>query len=178
MGTWNHSYFGNDGAADLLALLEQAKHSTELWQQALTDAINSFEQFLARDARGETFRRLTAEELAAQDAAVREALADLPHLIADWDAGIQNESDVGLSADTGDHEAQGVVAAAALIAKASGDTSIALPRGLKVPADWQPSPEIVARAKSALVAIVAHEQLRQHASDRWIGGVSKLVTAL
>lgn len=105
MGAWDHDYFGNDGAADLLATLTQSKQSADLWQSALLGAIEGFEGFLARDSRGETFRPITADELAAQDVAVRGALADLPHLIEEWDAGAENESTESILCDTGDHEA-------------------------------------------------------------------------
>jgi len=170
MGAWDHSYFGNDGAQDVLAQLP--RQGGQGWNDVISGALENFGQFLARDARGETFRALTADELEQQDKAVKEALADLPHLIEEWDAGSADE-DLPPT-DVGDHEAQGAVAAAAVIALKLGADFVASPKTLRLPADFAPDADLIERAQRMLDVIAAHERLHEYVSAEWIKGVARL----
>jgi hypothetical protein len=171
MGAWAHGYFDNDGAQDVLS--ELSRGNGKQWGDVVSKALTEFGNFLDRDARGESFRPLRQDELDEQDRAVREALADLPHLIDQWAAGAQDEGE--MLADIGDHEAQAAVAAAALIALKMGASFVKAPKKLSIPEDFDPTAKMVIDARGHLRAISAHPKLHAYVSQEWLGGVRRLL---
>lgn len=175
MGAWEHGYFDNDGAADLLAKLAKARNDPAAFVAALDDALASFEGFLARDTQGLTFRPLSPEEIAEHDRIVREALADLPHLIEAWEA--ESNDPAGVLVDTGNQEAQGAVAAAALLSAAQGASGLELPKRVKWPSGLCIDAALHQRAQSALAALLSNQRLCKQFTGQWLMGVRSLGAA-
>jgi hypothetical protein len=170
MGAWAHGYFDNDGAQDVLS--ELLGGDGKRWGEVVSKALTEFGSFLERDARGESFRPLRQDELDEQDRAVREALAGLPHLIDQWAAGATDEEEI--LTDIGDHEAQGVVAAAALIALKMGASFVKASKKISIPEDFNPTAEMVSEARNYLREISAHKRLQAYVSQEWLSGVRRL----
>lgn len=81
MGAWSHDNFRKDGAQDLIARLAGLQASA--FHQVLEEAASVFfSRFLDRDAQGLTFLALSQDELSENDRLIRDALADIPELLA------------------------------------------------------------------------------------------------
>ncbi len=175
MGAWGHGYFDNDGAADLLVELAKARNDPAAFVGALDAALASFESFIDRDTQGLTFRPLSPEEIAEHDRVVRETLADLPHLIEAWEP--ESNNSVGVLVDTGNQEAQGAVAAAALLLAAQGKPGLELPKRVKWPSGLCIDAALHQRAQSALAALLSNQRLCNQFTSKWLMGVRSLGAA-
>lgn len=172
MGAWELGYFDNDGAADLLEELSRARNEPAAFVAALDAALASFESFLARDTQGLTFRPLSPQETAEHDRIVREALAHLPHLIEAWES--ESNNPAGVLVDTGNQEAQGAVAAAALLLAAQGRPGLELPKRVKWPSGLCVDAALHQRAQAALAALLSNKRLCEQFTDKWLVGVRSL----
>lgn len=169
MGAWGHGLFANDGAEDVFAQLAE-RGKGEQWPVLLA-AFGQFDEFLARDARGETFRPITDAERAEDDALVRDALADLPHLLEGFDD--DDETDGDDLVDTGDHEVQMMVAAAGLIAAVRG-AEIKLPKQAKAFGVPDAPDDAAAQARKRLDAFLQHDRLLAQFTKAWRRSVTEL----
>jgi hypothetical protein len=174
MGSWNNTYFGNDGATDLFAELSKNRTTLQDWMGVLESSLSDFETFLERDLLGLTFRPLTDAELSEHDHLVRTALADFPNLIEQWNAGAKNEDLSVLLADTGDHEAQRMVAAAAII---SGTALKDIPKSSRPPSPFEPSDSLTQRAQSAVASLLNHERLCGQFTGKWLDNTRILIVS-
>jgi hypothetical protein len=173
MGSWNNTSFGNDGAADLLAELSQSRATLQAWTSVLESAIYDFESFLERDLLGLSFRPLTDAELSEHDQLVRAALADFPNLIEEWNAGAKHDDLPTLLADTGDHEAQRMVAAVAII---MGAYLKGVPKSSHPPSAFEPTDSLVQRAQGTIVSLLNHDRLCAQFTSEWLDNTRGLVS--
>lgn len=171
MGAWNHDYFGNDGAQDLISKLSGKKG--EFIDKSLADAVEVFSLFLKRDAEGATFRQLSEDELSENDRLIRDALADVPELLSQWDAGC-DEPAPAIFGDTGDHEAQALVAAAAICAHTLFPAKVKLPKNVVIPAGYAASPKLVSACRTHVSMLLENSRVKEQFSRKWIENVTKL----
>lgn len=172
MGAWGNGLFDNDGAADVLAEINAAENDSACLAKIFDSTLLLFENFLQRDSEGLTFRPSTTEELAEGDRIIREALADLPQLLEQWNDDTEPFDASKILADTGDLEAQSAVAVAALVFASCG--TITLPKPMNKLGDFVPNASLQQRSKSVLEKILSNTRLCKQFSGRWLNAVRKL----
>lgn len=169
MGAWGQGLLDNDGAEDVLVSLEEAKAGETSWD-VLLRGMQLFDDFLARDGRGETFRAITQAEQEEDNALIRDALSDLPHLLEGLDED-DNASDIPV--DTGDHESEMLVAVAALVALKSGIPVPPAKRFAALVTGTLPT-DALQQVQQRMDVLFSHERVLQQFRKPWIRKVTAL----
>lgn len=173
MGAWSDDLLDNDGAQDVLAALHGASETDVA--TILEEAVSAFEDFLRRDGLGETFVPLSEEEVEWQSEVIQGLLSECPEQERRAERGDEAN---GLENDTGDHEAQGLVAAAVVMLAAAGDPKMLSATGLGHLGVGEDLGALMIRARSGITRLLDHVRIRRYLSPGWLANVAKLNLSL
>lgn len=111
--------------------------------------------------------------MSENDRIIRDALADVPELLTQWDES-DSGGDADILVDTGGHEAQALIAAVAISVHGMHASGITLPKGVKLPANVRVSETLLNAFRGHLMRLVSHQWLREQFSKKWLDNVVRL----